>query len=260
VNIDIVRNVLAHKFGADVRVQARRPLLAQILLPAYLADGDAVDVFVRLLPDGRLRVTDLGKMRMRASYVRDIDTWADSEIERLAAERGFGFEGGEAHVDVRTPDLVGAVFGLLQLEAAVAAAVRAPRVRSPREEAFPELVKNFLSAAFSDRCHLNVHDDETDPDGNFAVDAIIEGRVRLGIAAVSTDLIAERAIGTQAHASELLRAPVHRWAVICRDAEALSSRTRRRLLQTYPIQFPTFEELRPVIATRIRDLADLEAA
>jgi hypothetical protein len=40
----------------------------------------------------------------------------------------------------------------------------------------------------------------------------------------------------------------------------LSSRTRRRLLQTYPIQFPTFEELRPVIATRIRDLADLEAA
>lgn len=257
MNGEKIESILRFCLGSDVRVVVRRPNLFQVLVPAYFADRDVVQIFAKPLRSGQLRLTDLGHTRMRLSYTRDVNVEVDDAITDLVESHGFRLDEGRIVFDAYAHELVAGVFGLAQVESAIMTNIPMPKVRRAQDGGFGQKVRELLKESFGDRCDLQVYDRVRDPSADFALDAVIRGkRMTIGVAAVSTNTVAERAVGTQPRAVALVEAPAMGWAVVCQNMDNLAALTRRRLLSTYPLQFPVFEQDRERIPKVINDLAD----
>src|SRR5262245_18674976 len=112
-----VSEILRAGFGAQATVRARRPgAIFQVNLPAYLADGDAVAVYLRPTADARLTMTDLGHTCMRLSHTRKLTGRILSTIAHLAQRHGFTLEEHRIAATIQREDVLGAALGMIQIQ------------------------------------------------------------------------------------------------------------------------------------------------
>ena len=117
LDVPEVSKILQTCFGSEATVRARRPgVLFQVSLPAYLADGDAVAVYLRPNSDGRLIMTDLGHTCMRLSYTRKLTDQVLAIVADLAQRHGFALEEDRILATIRRQDVLGAVLGMIQIQ------------------------------------------------------------------------------------------------------------------------------------------------
>jgi hypothetical protein len=235
-------------FGTAASLRVRRPgKIFQVEVPAFLDDGDGVQLYLEPAGSEKWLVSDLGQTLMRISYTRPIDDAAMSHVGRLAERNGFKITEGAIGVEVPMAELVPALFGLAQVQAVAEATLRAPKHRGPRAEDFRELVMSALREAFKERLREHV---VLDSEEAFTVDAVIEGPRPLGVFAVPNDLEAERAIGTCLRAKAL---DVRDWVAIPRDIDDFTNKTRARLVDTFLIARATFDG--PAVGARLERMA-----
>lgn len=258
MNTDDLTTLLHRGFGKGASVRARRPGLYQVNLPAYLSDGDAATIFVESVAPDRVRVSDLGHTLMRISYTRKMSDSSIQALEHLARLHGFDLVDGSVVGEMRSDEVLAGVLGLIQIEAEAEASITSTVTRLKRAENFRKEVKHALAEAFGDACQLDYHGDD-DPDGLFAVDALISsGTIPLYVAVTSYELDAERAVSSKLHITRAAKPGLvkadDRWIVVARDFNALNPRTRLRLMKEYLVPLPKYEEEPEQLGPKLRAL------
>jgi hypothetical protein len=263
MNSTELTSLLNAAFGARARVRARRPdRLYQIDIPASLADGDAPSIFVEPGEDGRLRISDQGMTTMRLSYTAAVSDATTNVLERLADRHGFGVVEGAIVADVRKDEVLAAALGLLQIEAEAEATITAAVARGKQGAHFRDMIRSILQNAFREQCTLDYRAPGDDA-GLFSIDARIEpagtSGVELLVAIAADEVAAESAVGTKLKIMQALPAgptvAKTLWIAIPKDANALQSRTRMRLMQEYLVPVPRYEEKPAQLEAKLRELS-----
>ncbi len=251
-----VSKMLRAGFGAEASVRARRPgALFQVNLPAFLADGDAVAVYLRPGEDGRLTMTDLGHTCMRLSYSRKLTNEVLATVADLAQRHGFALDEQRLAATIRREDILGAALGMIQIQSEAEAVIARTISRGKQSDTFRKAVREMLGETFGDRVAFDYHE-PGDKDGLYSLDAMIQGpAASIGIAIAPSTVDAERAVAAKMHLAATLPRGRRRWVAIPRDVSALDKKTQLRLMKEYLVPVPKFEDERDAIGSKILDLA-----
>ncbi len=249
-NSELLAAAIARGFGDAATLRTCRPgRLFQVEVPAFLPDGDGVQLYIEPGEgENLIRVTDIGQTTMRLSYTRDIDDAATAALERTARRNGFALEDGTLSVEVREQELIAALFGLAQIQAVAEATIRPAKHRGPRAEEFREIVLSVLREVFA----ANLQERVPLPASPelYEVDAILHGDRPIAIFAVPSDIEAERAVACRFRGQEL---PVRDWLAVPRDIEALSAKSRDRLIDAFTIANARFDG--KLVTRRLQEMA-----
>ena len=256
MDTESLTSTITKSFGRLARVRARRPQrLYQVEIPAFLADGDAAQIYLRELGSGEVTMTDLGHTAMRLSYTRKITRDVEAALTKLGERHGFRFQDGEFVAQMPRSEITAGAIGLAQIEAAAEAVVEASARQRVGERRFREMVRGVLESAFKEACELDYTDRESDPQGDYRIDAMVRpGRIALAISVVPSPVEAERAVGNLLFLEPHPREP-HHWIALPRDINKLPDRTRARLMNSYLVPVPSVEEDPASVAPRLRQLA-----
>lgn len=251
VTAEALAGLVRDGLGESVSVRARRPggKLFQIEIPAFLPDGDAAQIYLEPR-GGTYVVSDIAQTMMRLSYTRDLTDQMREKLAELAESHGFGLtEAGRIEAVVRPDELVGALFGLAQIEAVAEDSIHRVVSRGPRPEEFKAQVIAALQEHFRDQVAINVM-----PPGEtvseYAVDAVVSLARPVAVQAIPNDIEAERAIGTRYRAKAL---DVKSWIAVPRELKRLSSRTQERLVDAFIVSGSKFEA--QALAQRLEQVA-----
>ena len=252
-----LESTLRRAWGESTRVVARRPgKIYEVDVPAYLSDGDAASVFALPLPDGRIRLTDLGHTASRIGYTRKLTPRVAELLSRLADRNGFSLIDWEIRADVPQSELLAGAMGLVQIESSAEAAVSMGLRAAVSTERFRETVRETIRKAFPD-----AQVGFSDPHGEYSIDAIVAGpRAVVGIAAVPSDIEAERAVAAKLKLDPLLLQELgpdraRRWIALPRDINALTASSRTRLMREYWAPIPVFEAGKALVGEKVLELA-----
>jgi Domain of unknown function DUF1828 len=166
-------------------------------LPIFFADGDGAEIFVVPEEHG-LRVTDRGATWMRLSYRRDMGEPERTTLTALAATHHINLNDGVLSSPIVAPARLAAVaMTLAQVQlSADASILSVPRRAKGHDEVRKEVV-SLLSPDFLDRIHVDLVTPDTDPEGLFPLDIVIDGKRPAVIAIATDEASAERAVATQ---------------------------------------------------------------
>lgn len=253
--IEDLNGIIRARIDPEAMVFARRPSVFQVSLPVYMADGDGVSVFVKPRRDGRFTVTDMGMTLMRMSYAGNVSEKMERSIERLAESVGFSLKGGEIRCVVGSREVVAALFGLVQIETQAEPMMRERRQADRAMHDFRDAVVALLVELFgAQNVELGYHDKATDPEGVCKLDAIVHAARPLVVAAVASELAAERAVVNKLELAPRLRT-THHWIAVPRDIGSLPTRAQKRLNRHYWLAGDGLESGREVVTERLLEMA-----
>lgn len=249
---DRLADVVRSGFGEGIRVSTRRPgRIFQVSIPAYMSDGDAVIIFIeKTKRAGVLRVTDLAHTLMRLTYEDDFTDDMLAGLEALAERNGFSVSDGAVQTEVPERELLPALMGLVQIEACAEGVVAPRAYRGPRPEEFRRLVIEALKQEFRDRVQEHYVPPGA-PNSDFEIDAVVNFGRTVAVAAIPSDIEAERAVGTRFALSEKM--PRALWLAVPKDIERLTKKSKSRLMKAYTIPSAEFDPR--ALASRINELA-----
>ncbi|TNJ38837.1 DUF1828 domain-containing protein [Chlorobaculum thiosulfatiphilum] len=101
IDVKILQETLCRAMCGTVRIREKSPELLAVHTPFLFPDGDLYQLYIKILPGGLLRLTDMGHTLMHLSYEHDIDKFRDGT-------RGELFEKIKTHTSVDEKD--GALF------------------------------------------------------------------------------------------------------------------------------------------------------
>lgn len=240
MTLDSLTQAVLTGLGDHVSVRSRRPgRVFQVEIPAYLADGDSAILFVEPSKRGSgFLVSDLGHTVMRLSYTKDVTDHVLSELGELADRHGFSVLDDAIEATVSETELIGALFGLAQIESSAEDMLRKTQKYGPQPEEFRELVVEALRQEFRDLVQVNVPVGSSS-DADFRVDAILKLRKTVAVEAVPNDLEAERAIGNRYRAKDSNE--IQLWVAVPREMKKLNRRTQDRLVDAFVVSGSKYE-------------------
>lgn len=117
LDLAALQKTLCHSLCAEITLVYRGDLLV-METPFFFPDGDPYQIYLREMPGGVLRLTDMGHTLMHLSYENDIAAFRNGTRGRLfdeiKSEFGLDEEDGAFFIDTTPDQLVTAVFKLGQ--------------------------------------------------------------------------------------------------------------------------------------------------
>ena len=93
INSSQISDVLKSSFYNQFNLKEKRTDLYQIFVPLYHPDGDMFDIFLKILPNNQLLLTDCSLTLMRLSYTFEIDSPNNqTRLNRTVLESGGTFD------------------------------------------------------------------------------------------------------------------------------------------------------------------------
>lgn len=118
LNIDQLQEALCSLMCAEVRIRPKNGELFSIQTPFFFADGDPYQIYIREMPGGIIRLTDMGHTMMHLSYENDIDKFREGTrgkiIDQIKAENFIEEDDGEFYIETPIDDLGFNIFRLGQ--------------------------------------------------------------------------------------------------------------------------------------------------
>lgn len=103
-------------FNNRIYLEERQLNLFQLYLPIYHEDGDMLNIYLKELDDGRIRVCDLGATYMRLSYAFDeLSPHREELIQRILNENQILDDAGNLYFDAEPGRLAPAVMSMVQV-------------------------------------------------------------------------------------------------------------------------------------------------
>lgn len=103
---------------SEVKIRSKNVKLFSIETPFYFDDGDSYQIYIKEMPGGIIRLTDMGHTIMRLSYENDIDKFrkvTSSRIfKQIKSETLINEENGEFYIDTSIENLGINIFRLVQ--------------------------------------------------------------------------------------------------------------------------------------------------
>src|ERR1700749_1325383 len=103
-----ILDTLRSGFNGHIDFREKRPGIWQVIAPLFHEDGDMVDIFLDVSPNGSapIRISDHGMSLMRLSYSYEIDTPAKQKIfSRMLSENGVSEDRGRLYIETTSDHL-----------------------------------------------------------------------------------------------------------------------------------------------------------
>ncbi|MEY8022114.1 DUF1828 domain-containing protein [Muriicola sp. SD30] len=118
LNKQILQETLCTLMCANVKIHQKSEDLLMVDTPFYFSDGDPYQLYIKEMPAGIIRLTDMGHTLMHLSYENDIDKFRDGTrgklFEQIKAECFVNENNGEFYIDDQIENLSINIFRLGQ--------------------------------------------------------------------------------------------------------------------------------------------------
>jgi hypothetical protein len=120
MNLDLVKiqSNLCQLLCAEIKLIEKNINLVIVETPFYFPDGDPYQIYLKEMPNGIIRLTDMGHTFMHLSYENDIDKFREGTrgniFQQILAETFINEESGEFFIDTQVETLVINIFRLGQ--------------------------------------------------------------------------------------------------------------------------------------------------
>ncbi len=120
MNLDInkLQETLCSLLCTEVKIQPKNGKLLSITTPFFFADGDPYQIYIKEMPGGVIRLTDMGHTMMHLSYDNDIDKFREGTrgklFDQIKAETFVEEENGEFFIETPLSNLGFNIFRLGQ--------------------------------------------------------------------------------------------------------------------------------------------------
>ena len=120
MNLDInkLQRTLCDLMCAEVKIKAKNAELLLVETPFYFSDGDPYQIYIKEMPGGVLRLSDMGHTMMHLSYENDIDKFREGTrgniLNQIKAETFIEEDNGEFFIDTQAENLGCNIFRLGQ--------------------------------------------------------------------------------------------------------------------------------------------------
>lgn len=118
LDIQIIQDRLCSLMCAEVSIRPKNEKLALIETPFFFADGDPYQIYIKEMPGGVIRLTDMGHTMMHLSYENDIDKFREGTrgklFDQIKAETLVSEDNGEFYIDTPLENLGFNIFRLGQ--------------------------------------------------------------------------------------------------------------------------------------------------
>jgi hypothetical protein len=178
---------------------------------------------------------------MRLSYTytkRDIDNASD-ELSAIVDRNGFTLNAGTIQCKAKENELVAAIFGLVQIQATADGVINRRSAKGIKAEEFRAMVLDALRVIFPDKVQADYQSPD-DREGLYRIDAFIDLARPVAVAAVPSDLEAERAIVNKLHVAPQC-SKIKSWVAVTKNINSLGVKTRTRLLDAYTATVPELD-------------------
>jgi len=164
---------------AEVNVRAKNSKLLAIDTPFFFADGDPYQLYIKEMPGGVIRLTDMGHTLMHLSYENDIDKFRDGTrgalLGQIKAETSVEEENGEFYIDTPLNNLGYNIFRLGQALTKINDLTFLNRARA--ESTFYEDLQEQLGKIVGEeRIIKDYYYPELDNSRDYPIDFRIEGK------------------------------------------------------------------------------------
>lgn len=118
LNINKLQDTLCNLMCAEVQIKAKNEHLLAVETPFFFADGDPYQIYIKEMPGGIIRLTDMGHTMMHLSYENDTDKFREGTrgniFHQIKAEMFIDEENGEFFIDTPIDHLGYNIFKLGQ--------------------------------------------------------------------------------------------------------------------------------------------------
>ena len=118
LNVGKLQETLCSLMCAEVSIRQKSDSLLAIETPFLFADGDPYQIYIKEMPGGVIRLTDMGHTMMHLSYDNDIDKFKEGTrgiiFNQIKAETSIEEDEGEFFIDTPIDNLGFNIFRLGQ--------------------------------------------------------------------------------------------------------------------------------------------------
>lgn len=174
-----IKKMLCSSLCAEVNVIERGAGLLFVSTPFSFADGDAYSIYLKTLPAGGFRISDMGGTLMHLSYENDIDKFREGTrgklFSQILSEMQLAEEDGEFFIDTPVDALGSSLFRFGQAITRIhdLTFLNRARVESTFYEDLREKLRTYVDA---ERIHESYIVPGVANAGDYPVDYFIEGR------------------------------------------------------------------------------------
>lgn len=103
-------NLIREQFNSRVSFIDKGNGIVQLIAPFFYADGDVMNIYLQILENNLIRISDLGFTLMRLSYTYEINTAHREKLLLQTIQDNFGqYDEGLIYIDVRPQNLYAGV-------------------------------------------------------------------------------------------------------------------------------------------------------
>jgi len=181
MNLDINRlqRILCDLMCADVKIKSKNGNLLLVETPFNFPDGDPYQIYIKEMPGGVLRLSDMGHTMMHLSYENDIDKFREGTrgniLNQIKAETFIEEDNGEFFIDTQMENLGFNIFRLGQALTKINDLTFLNRARA-ESTFYEDLQEQLMKIIPADKITKDYFYDEMDNARDYPVDYRIEGK------------------------------------------------------------------------------------
>ena len=118
IDVEILQKSLCSLMCADIQIRQKNVNLLAVDTPFCFPDGDPYQIYIKEMPGGILRLSDMGHTLMHLSYDNEIDKFREgtrgSLLNQIKAETSIEENDGEFYIETELASLGSNIFRLGQ--------------------------------------------------------------------------------------------------------------------------------------------------
>lgn len=179
LDINKLQETLCRLLCAEVIIRPKNGKLFSIETPFFFADGDPYQIYIKEMPGGIIRLTDMGHTMMHLSYDNDIDKFREGTrgkiLDQIKAETFVDEDNGEFYIDTLLENLGSNIFrlGLALIKINDLTFLNRARAESTFYE---DLQEQLFKVVGEENVRKDYYLDEMNNGKDYPIDYRIEGR------------------------------------------------------------------------------------
>ena len=181
MNFDIhkLQETLCSLMCAEVKIREKNSGLLAIDTPFFFADGDPYQLYIKEMPGGVIRLTDMGHTMMHLSYENDVDKFREGTrgllFNQIKTETSIEEDNGEFYIDTPVNNLGFNIFRLGQALTKINDLTFLNRARA-ESTFYEDLQEQLMKIVGEDRIVKDYYYTEMENAMDYPIDFKIEGK------------------------------------------------------------------------------------
>jgi hypothetical protein len=164
---------------AEVKIIPKNGNLLSIETPFSFPDGDPYQLYIREMPGGILRLSDMGHTMMHLSYDNDVEKFREGTrgkiFDQIKAEYSVNEDNGEFYIETATENLGNTIFRLGQALTKIYDLTFLNRARTD-STFYEDLRAQLIRLVGEESLRQNYYYEHMDNAGDYPIDYRIEGK------------------------------------------------------------------------------------